>query len=429
MRLPSSFLFFLLVTAPITTSATPSHAIKRIHNLALKHSAGFARNLRLALKPVLVAQSDGEQKKFYCIHKPNSQAGGAASGGTSNGTFSSIPTSTGIRTSTAGTSATSTRTPANPNPTQAPASRFRLVEKHEGKNFFNGWDFFTAPDPTHGMVQFLDQGSGRSAGLVDVNDEGNAIMRVETTPQVTGNRQSIRITTQSQFDGGLFLMDSVHMPTGCGVWPAWWSNGPNWPIGGEIDILEGVNDYTNNQATLHTNPGCSLSSTDPDALKIAGNVITGANCAAGETGNQGCGVRSKDRNSFGPGFNKNGGGVYAMQWDENGIEVYFFPRANIPSDIEDGAPEPNNWGTPLARWAAASCDPFKFFFQHSFIFDTTLCGDWAGSVWSSSGIPGQEESCAQRTGVPTCEAYVRANGGALKEAYWEIKSVKMYQKK
>jgi hypothetical protein len=39
-------------------------------------------------------------------------------------------------------------------------------------------------------------------------------MAVETTPQVTSTRQSVRITTQSQFNGGLFIMDAVHMPTG-----------------------------------------------------------------------------------------------------------------------------------------------------------------------------------------------------------------------
>ena len=43
-------------------------------------------------------------------------------------------------------------------------------------------------------------------------------------------------------------------------------------------------------------------------------------------------------------------------------------------------------------------------------------GQWAGAVWSSSGIPGQEQSCAQKTGVSTCEAFVRANGAAMDEA-------------
>jgi len=43
-------------------------------------------------------------------------------------------------------------------------------------------------------------------------------------------------------------------------------------------------------------------------------------------------------------------------------------------------------------------------------------GQWAGGVWSSSGIPGQEQSCAQKTGFSTCEAFVRANGAAMDEA-------------
>jgi hypothetical protein len=44
-------------------------------------------------------------------------------------------------------------------------------------------------------------------------------MRVETTPTVSGNRKSIRITTQTQFNGGLVILDAVHMPYGCGTWP------------------------------------------------------------------------------------------------------------------------------------------------------------------------------------------------------------------
>ena len=87
--------------------------------------------------------------------------------------------------------------------------------------------------------------------------------------------------------------------------------GPNWPDGGEIDIVEGVNNYTNNQATIHTDVGCTLPSSSSTALGISGNVVGGTDCAALTTGNQGCGIRASTNNSFGVGFNANGGGVYA----------------------------------------------------------------------------------------------------------------------
>ena len=45
--------------------------------------------------------------------------------------------------------------------------------------------------------------------------------------------------------------------------------GPNWPYGGEIDILEGVHNNENNQVTWHTGPGCSLTSND----NFTGSVV------------------------------------------------------------------------------------------------------------------------------------------------------------
>ena len=65
----------------------------------------------------------------------------------------------------------------------------------------------------------------QSANLIEINSDGNAIMRMETTPTVSDNRQSIRITTQYTYSGGLIILDAVHMPTGCGTWPAFWSTG------------------------------------------------------------------------------------------------------------------------------------------------------------------------------------------------------------
>ena len=50
-------------------------------------------------------------------------------------------------------------------------------------------------------------------------------MKVDTTQKISGNRKSVRISSKNVFNGGLLILDSVHMPTGCGTWPAWWSNG------------------------------------------------------------------------------------------------------------------------------------------------------------------------------------------------------------
>lgn len=129
MRLPSSLLLLLLTVAPLTTSATPSRAVKRLHNLALKHSSGFARNLRVAFQPILVAQPSNitSQKKLFCVsHKPGSQIGATGNGiANSNSTntagSSATPSSAGV---------TSTKTAGGSNPTQTQSSRFKLVESH-----------------------------------------------------------------------------------------------------------------------------------------------------------------------------------------------------------------------------------------------------------------------------------------------------------
>jgi hypothetical protein len=214
-------------------------------------------------------------------------------------------------------------------------------------------------------------------------------MRVENTTQVSGNRKSVRVQSKYILNGGLVILDAVHMPYGCGTWPAFWSaDVPNWPNNGEIDILEGVNGYTKNQASLHTATGCTI----PADYGSSGTLAATTNCAAYETTNQGCGQLSSQTNSYGKGFNDNGGGVYASQsifmpllfsrrliiainsvrWESSGISIYFFPRESIPSDITAGAPQPSTWGTPAGNWPNTNCDPATFLKNHQIIFDTTL---------------------------------------------------------
>lgn len=43
-------------------------------------------------------------------------------------------------------------------------------------------------------------------------------------------------------------------------------------------------------------------------------------------------------------------------------------------------------------------------------------GQWPNGVWLSSGVPGQDQSCATRTGVASCEDFVRNHGSAFEEA-------------
>ncbi|KAJ7693546.1 concanavalin A-like lectin/glucanase domain-containing protein [Mycena rosella] len=415
----------LLLAADVPPAS--ANVLRRVGGFARRQTTSLARDLRVAFGGVLPRSE--AQHVIYCKNSAGSLAGSASgsaapsgnSSGSGSGSSSGRSGSTTKKASTA--TATGTGSAAGATATSA----WHLTQSYAGSNFFDGWDFWSTSDPTHGAVDYVDYTDGTAAGLVEVNSAGNAVMRVEMTPTVASVRKSIRITTQASFTGGLVIMDSVHMPTGCATWPAFWSNGPNWPTGGEIDIVEGVNDYTNNQATIHTAPGCTLASDDPAALGAAASAVTGGtDCAAATSGNAGCGMRSPSDVSFGAAFNGNGGGVYAMQWNSNGISVFFFPRQSVPLDIDAGAPQPNTWGLPMAHWPATDCDPWKYFYTHVAIFDTTLCGDWAGSAWGSSGIPGQEQSCAARTGFSTCEAFVQAQGAAFSEAYWEVKSVKFY---
>lgn len=409
-RLNFVYIILLLIKFSSGRKTFVTRAAHEIHQLAVHRTHSLARDLRIAFGGYMVRRaSNDSQHVVYCKRGDQSPL---VHGGSGNVSI---------------TKSHATATKSSSTPKATTTSPWKLSKSYQGNNFFDAWDFFTGSDPTHGLVDYVDEQTARSSGLLEVNNHGNAVMRVETTESVSGPRQSVRITTQSSFNGGLVVMDSVHMPTGCGTWPAFWTNGPDWPNGGEIDIVEGVNNFTNNQATIHTNVGCTLPSASSTTLAISGNVVGGTDCAALTTGNQGCGIRASTNNSFGVGFNANGGGVYAMKWDTTGVAVYFFSRGSVPADISAGAPEPDTWGPALARWPAASCAPFKFFNDHNAIFDTTLCGDWAGAVWNDAGIPGQEQSCARRTGFSTCQAFVQASGSAMREAYWEVKSVNIYQ--
>jgi len=212
-------------------------------------------------------------------------------------------------------------------------------------------------------------------------------------------RNSVRIESQDVFNKGLFILDVEQAPWGCGVWPAWWTVGANWPWGGEIDVLEGVHDNVHNQMTFHTADNCSLvtpNAKTPTPQNYTGWIST-TNCYAYEASNSGCAVIDPSVASYGTQFNVLKGGVFAMMWLDDGIRIWFFHRAAIPSDIQASAPQPATWGTP-ATFLGNGCDIDSHFKDHQMVFDITFCGDWAGSSYIDSGCPG---TCSQRIQQPS----------------------------
>ncbi|TRM65640.1 glycoside hydrolase family 16 protein [Schizophyllum amplum] len=269
-----------------------------------------------------------------------------------------------------------------------------LADKYQGQAFFDQWNFFSDSDPTHGMVNYQDKGNAQNKGLAYVQDDGTFVMTVDETNwiDVGTNRDSVRIGSQKTYTQGLFIADIQAMPHGCSVWPAWWTVGPNWPAGGEIDVLEGVHDQSVNQYTLHTSQGCTI-----DTNVQATGQIGNQQCAVGGSDNTGCFFTDTQSNSYGQPFNDAQGGVFAHIWTDDGIKMWHFPRASIPGDITSGSPNPDGWGEPVAYFSSSTCDIGSHFYEHELTLDITLCGDWAGATYSSVGCPG---SCAERVANP-----------------------------
>ena len=115
--------------------------------------------------------------------------------------------------------------------------------------------------------------------------------------------------------------------------------------------------------------------------------------------------------------------IDAMEWTSSVIRMWNFGRGNIPADISSGSPDPSKWGLPAFTTAGGSCNNIDDFFKsHQVTFDTTFCGNWAGqqSIW-------QQTSCYDPNKYPTCNSYVAANPSVYEDAYWLIKSLKVYQ--
>ena len=189
-----------------------------------------------------------------------------------------------------------------------------------------------------------------------LKEEPFLYMSSSPTPQ--GPRESIRLEGKRRFNRGLFILDLRHMPAGCGVWPAFWlTDEANWPVNGEIDIVEGINYQSVAKTALHSTKTCLMGDV-PMGVKT-GTWDLSVGIPDKKTGipdmtmryatdcfvysphqwlNQGCVAVDLEGESLGIPLNQKGGGVYVLEWDPAFGHIrswVFSPHTSVPENLRE----------------------------------------------------------------------------------------------
>lgn len=249
------------------------------------------------------------------------------------------------------------------------------------------------------------------------------------------------------------------MPSGCGVWPAFWlTDEANWPVNGEIDIVEGVNYQSEAKTALHSTKGCSM--TDIPLGVMTGTWDTAQGIPDAKTGvpdmtlryaqncfvydqhqwlNQGCVAVDQEGGTLGAPLNEKGGGVYVLEWDPLNRHIrswVFTPHSAVPENLVEAIrtaslspdsrvdPDPSLWPIPYGYFAigeGTDC-PASHFRHMRLVFNTAFCGSVAGNRY-------QLDCPKQAKEFPTCNAWLKSDPDEMKEAYWKVRGVYVYERK
>ncbi|KAH9925579.1 putative beta-glucanase from glycoside hydrolase family GH16 [Fomitopsis serialis] len=285
------------------------------------------------------------------------------------------------------------------------AGPYTIAQTNVGSDFFNNFQWENISDPTNGRVEYVTKETAQAKNLTYATDD-SFVMRADSTTNLTADgpgRMSNRIKSNTQYNTHVAVFDIRHMPQGCGTWPAVWeADDTVGAASGEIDILEGVNDLAPNSVTLHTEGNCTVPSNRTQLGTPLSNDCS--DTADIGNGNNGCSVDAPYTSSYGPVFNSNGGGYYAVERTSQFIRVWFWARNQdgIPSDITGGA-------------SSVDTDNWVCFGNNNIVIDLTFCGNWAGADFTEIGCGSD------------CIQYVNENPSAFSDAYWDFAAVRVYE--
>jgi hypothetical protein len=312
------------------------------------------------------------------------------------------------------------------------APMYNNPDYYTPSNFFSKFNFNPEDDPTHGYVDYQSISQATTGdNPIAFTTSQYAQFGADSSSVVAANargRKSVRLESTATYTRGMFVLDLRHMPgNSCGAWPAYWTFGADWPTNGEIDIIENVNFQNTDTYTLHTKGGaggtCVI--TDPPASAQNGSYVSsnGGNCAVenssgAEVNFVGCSQNSASSNTFGDNFNSIGGGVIVMQWTSTHINMWNFPRNNIPPSLQSTTTMPNKceFGRPDATFYG--CNWNTWMKSHQIVFTNTFCGDFAGA----DGVyPAGTAACPS-----SCTDQVGNNPSDYADSYWQVNSLSVW---
>lgn len=193
---------------------------------------------------------------------------------------------------------------------------------------------------------------------------------------------------------------------------------PTYPV----DIYEQWNAYKFNRQTLHTDHNATVGNCNYNMTSALGfhsfdmtNYMDTESCDVYASDNVGCSNWDYE-GPFGPPT----GGVYAMEWTGESIKMWTWHPDQVPLDVARGMPDPSAWGLPGLSAGGELCDIDRAFRNQSIVLNIDLCGDTAGSgkEWSVTR--------AAETGYNICARYVAANPGGFRDAWFGVRTIKVY---